>query len=103
MDIYEKELKTRGTKFFGGSKPGFVDYMMWPWVERIDIYPFILGDKYEELDKNRFSKFLEWRKSMKQDPAVKATILPGEVHFNFFQSYFRNKNIDVEQVLAAKL
>lgn len=34
LDLYEKELRVRKTKFFGGSKPGMLDYMIWPWCER---------------------------------------------------------------------
>lgn len=34
LDLFEKELKSRNTKFFGGSKPGMLDYMIWPWCER---------------------------------------------------------------------
>lgn len=33
---FEDELKRRATVFFGGSeKPGMLDYMIWPWFERI--------------------------------------------------------------------
>jgi glutathione S-transferase len=34
LDLFEEELKKRGTKFFGGAKPGMLDYMIWPWCER---------------------------------------------------------------------
>lgn len=34
LDVFEQELKNRGTKFYGGSKPGMLDYMVWPWCER---------------------------------------------------------------------
>lgn len=34
LDVFEHELKERKTKFFGGSKPGMLDYMIWPWCER---------------------------------------------------------------------
>ena len=30
----EEELQSRGT-FLGGEQPGYVDYMIWPWLERI--------------------------------------------------------------------
>ena len=38
LDIYEKELRERKTQFFGGSKPGMLDYMIWPWCERSGKY-----------------------------------------------------------------
>lgn len=34
LDVFEEELKMRGAKFYGGSKPGMLDYMIWPWCER---------------------------------------------------------------------
>lgn len=91
MDLFEAELGTRESKFFGGSKPGFVDYMIWPWIERTDAFPFVLGDSYEEIDKVRYSKFLEWKDLMKQDPAVKVSILSGENHYEFYKSYVSGK------------
>lgn len=89
LDVFEAELKKRGTKFYGGAKPGFVDYMIWPWCERTDAFAFMLGDKYE-MDKVRFFKLLEWKDAMKQDAAVKAVIISGENHFKFRQSYLNS-------------
>jgi len=103
LDIYEEELKTRGTKFFGGSKPGFVDYMIWPFCERTDAHPYILGENYQEMDKNRHARLNEWKELMKQDPAVQATITPGDVHFKFFESYFRSKKAYYEDAVLPKL
>ena len=31
---FEKELVDRGTPFFFGDRPGMLDLMIWPWVER---------------------------------------------------------------------
>ena len=41
LDIFEEELKKRGTKFYGGSKPGMVDYMIWPYCERTGRFNFL--------------------------------------------------------------
>lgn len=35
LEFLQEELKSRGTKFLGGGHPGYVDYMIWPWFERI--------------------------------------------------------------------
>lgn len=87
LDVFEDELKKRGTKFFGSAaKPGFVDYMIWPWCERTDAFAFMLGDKYE-LDKVRFNKLLEWKDAMKQDTAVQSFIISGENHYKFRVSH----------------
>jgi glutathione S-transferase len=87
LDIFEAELKTRGTKFFHGDKPGFVDYMIWPWCERTDAFVYVIGDKFE-LDKVRFKLLLEWKDAMKQDSAVKSVLISGENHYKFRKSQF---------------
>ena len=34
----EKELEKRSTSFFNGqSLPGMLDYMIWPWMERLEV------------------------------------------------------------------
>ena len=35
IDLIQSELKQRGTKFLDGDQPGFADYMIWPWFERL--------------------------------------------------------------------
>lgn len=92
-------MKKRGSKFFGGVKPGMVDYMIWPWLERTDILPLIIGDSYE-MDKTRFAKIIEWKTEMKQDSAVKATALSGEDYLKFRDAYLDNPdnpNCDILQ------
>lgn len=47
LDVFEEELKKRGTKFFGGSKPLMTDYMIWPWCERTGwFYIFFMCNKF---------------------------------------------------------
>ena len=41
LETFEDELQKRDTTFFGGSAPGYLDYMIWPWFERINIFPRI--------------------------------------------------------------
>ena len=38
INLIQSELKQRGTKFLDGDQPGFVDYMIWPWFERLLIF-----------------------------------------------------------------
>jgi len=37
LQTVETELKKRSSKFFCGEQPGMLDYMMWPWLERISV------------------------------------------------------------------
>lgn len=57
LDLYEAELKTRGTPFFFGDQPGMLDYMIWPWCERSDMLKYLVGDKYA-LDNARYPKLV---------------------------------------------
>lgn len=57
LDKFEAELKKRGDVFYGGKKPGMLDYMIWPWCERFAVFKYIVGDKYE-MDKERYPKLV---------------------------------------------
>ena len=41
VEAFERELSSRGSAFFAGDQPGWLDYMIWPWFERIDSYSLI--------------------------------------------------------------
>jgi glutathione S-transferase len=84
LQLYEDELRKRGTKYFGGKKPGMLDYMIWPGCERSNVIS-LLSDKYE-LDNERFSKLIEWRDTMSKDQAVKASYASPDNHLKFLQS-----------------
>ncbi|XP_054013100.1 pyrimidodiazepine synthase-like [Hylaeus anthracinus] len=66
---YEDELKSRGTTFFGGTQPGMLDIMMWPWVERRKSLSLIYKEHIIIKDA-RFSQLMEWTKEMKAQPFV---------------------------------
>ncbi|XP_039965740.1 pyrimidodiazepine synthase-like [Bactrocera tryoni] len=85
LDIFEKELSSRGTPYFGGEKPGMLDYMIWPWFERAEMLKYLLAEKFE-LNKERFSKLVAWRDLMINDPAVKGHYLDGETHAKFMKA-----------------
>ncbi|KAH8269986.1 hypothetical protein KR018_001703, partial [Drosophila ironensis] len=85
LGIYEDELKQRATDFFGGSSPGMLDYMIWPWCERFAALKYDRGDGLE-LDPQRFALLLKWRDLMLQDRAVKVFFLDGETHAKYMKS-----------------
>jgi len=82
LDKFEYELKKRGTKFFGGSEAGMVDYMIWPWMERIPLLKF----RGFELDQDRYPKLVEWSTRMIADSAVNVHYLPAEFHAKYWQT-----------------
>lgn len=53
LDLYEDELRRRCTAFFGGKKPGGLDYAVWPWFERTDLVKTLVGNKFF-FDRKRF-------------------------------------------------
>lgn len=57
LDKFEEELKKRDNVFFDGKKPGMLDFMIWPWCERIAMFKFVVGDKYE-MDIKRYPKLV---------------------------------------------
>ncbi|XP_068220330.1 pyrimidodiazepine synthase-like isoform X2 [Palaemon carinicauda] len=85
LDIYEVELKKRGTKFFGGEKPGMLDYMIWPWAERICVLQEISGDVF--LTEERYPTIISWTSSMCEDPVIKAVIIPAQVYKHYWQTF----------------
>ncbi|EDV96331.1 pyrimidodiazepine synthase [Drosophila grimshawi] len=84
-DIFESELAKRGTPYFGGSKPGFVDYMIWPWFERLAVLKFAVKERYS-FDVKRFAKLNAWIELLLQDKVVKSFFVKPEDHVEFFST-----------------
>ncbi|XP_066984931.1 pyrimidodiazepine synthase-like isoform X1 [Macrobrachium rosenbergii] len=100
LDIYESELKKRKTKFYGGAKPGMLDYMIWPWAERICVLQEISGDKF--LTEERYPVLMSWMELMMSDPPVAETYLPLEAHM-YFISTFDGKAQEVKHKEVSRL
>ncbi|XP_017771680.1 PREDICTED: pyrimidodiazepine synthase-like [Nicrophorus vespilloides] len=67
LNVFEEELKKRGTVYFGGSNPGMVDYMLWPWGERAKTIGIILGEKLPILDGD-LPCLRSWKKAIRNHP-----------------------------------
>ncbi|XP_036142677.1 pyrimidodiazepine synthase-like isoform X2 [Monomorium pharaonis] len=85
LEFFDRELTRRETPFFGGSKPGMLDLMIWPCYERVDIIRIIKGEQFV-IPRDRFLRLLEWRVAMKEDPAVSGSFLDTEVHAKYMRS-----------------
>ncbi|PSN30060.1 Pyrimidodiazepine synthase [Blattella germanica] len=99
LETYEKELASRGTVFFGGYTPGMLDYMIWPWFERIEALKVLGGDKLA-IPKNRIPKLQNWTKLMVQDDAVKVSYISPENHAKFLKS-FATGSVDYDVIKKA--
>lgn len=71
MEPFENELKLKGTTFFGGDKPGMIDYMLWPWAERAKVLDYLVEQKLP-FSEDSIPTLHEWKKNMLTDSAVQA-------------------------------
>ncbi|KAM6956434.1 glutathione S-transferase omega-1-like [Aplochiton taeniatus] len=77
-------LVSKKAKFFGGDSITMIDYMMWPWFERLEIFELNhCLDKTPELQK--------WTECMLEDHAVKETIHSTDTYKAFYKTYFEGK------------
>lgn len=79
--MLNKDLVKKKTKFFGGDYITMIDYMMWPWFERLETCGVkCLLDSTPELK--------QWTTLMEQDPAVKACSYSTDTYNAFFQTAY---------------
>ncbi|KAF5282458.1 hypothetical protein FQA39_LY17573 [Lamprigera yunnana] len=71
LSVFEIELDQRKTTFFGGDKPGMVDFMLWPWAERAESISLALGEKLL-FGSNDFPKLCAWSKTMRKNSIVES-------------------------------
>jgi len=87
LGIYDKELQSRGTIFFGGPKAGMLDYMMWPWIERLPVLTKLYGNKFPlDVILKENATLGNWITEMKIEPAVAKVIIPSDVHYQYILS-----------------
>ncbi|XP_056465346.1 glutathione S-transferase omega-1-like [Gadus chalcogrammus] len=79
-----EHLKTKKSNYMAGDSITMIDYMMWPWFERMEgmqLKHFLDGTP--ELKK--------WTERMLEDPAVKETLHAPDTHIGFYTSYIAGK------------
>ncbi|XP_023013040.2 pyrimidodiazepine synthase isoform X2 [Leptinotarsa decemlineata] len=74
---FEDELGKRGTKFFGGEKPGMLDFMLWPWAERSGCVSLKLG-KTLPLGEDDLPRLRMWKTEMKKYPVCAELFISSE-------------------------
>ncbi|KAL1517708.1 hypothetical protein ABEB36_001440 [Hypothenemus hampei] len=90
-----EELVKRGTPFFGGAKPGMVDFMLWPWAEFTPLVRKKLGVEKLPLSDDRLPNIRQWAKSMKEVPVIKELQVPPEVFIEFSEAR-KNNSLDYD-------
>ena len=96
LDFMDKELKSKGTKFFSGNEVGMYDLMVWPWMERLPVYNILYPGEGLEVPKE-FGNLLVWIKDMWELPAVKAYGLKADIHAKFYVQYF-SEHVDFDML-----
>ncbi|XP_030749985.1 pyrimidodiazepine synthase-like isoform X3 [Sitophilus oryzae] len=94
----EDELTVRGTKFFGGDKPGMVDYMLWPWAERAGTIAIKLGKKLP-IEDNQIPNLRAWRKALKVDPVASELYHGPEIFWKVAQFKLKNAEPNYDSIL----
>lgn len=84
LDFLQSQLKSRGSKFLDGSEPGYADYMIWPWFERVLTY-----DKGHKcyIEPKTYILLREYLNHMLADPAVSQYVVPKEIFDKFHTAY----------------
>ncbi|KAH8371180.1 hypothetical protein KR093_006414, partial [Drosophila rubida] len=85
VDIFEKELEQRGTPYFSGEKPGFVDYMIWPWFERLCVADYFFKGR-SSFDKQRYVKISAWLELITKDEVVQSHYATPEQHLVYWKT-----------------
>ncbi|XP_003787239.1 glutathione S-transferase omega-2 isoform X2 [Otolemur garnettii] len=83
LELFCKILDYQNTCFFGGDCISMIDYLLWPWFERLDVYG--IADCVSHTPALRL-----WIAAMKQDPVVCALLLEKSVFQGYLSLYFQN-------------
>jgi len=67
--------------------------MVWPWIERIDVFE---DKKNFKVDSTKFPRLRAYIEAMKQLPAVKETIISREKHLYFINEFLARREPDYE-------
>jgi len=76
--------------FFSGNQVGYVDYMIWPWIERLGSVD-ILSKGQLAVTHEKYPKFAAYIDRMKAVPEIQAFLLDVATHVKFLQSRMEGK------------
>uniref|UniRef100_A0A2K6MBI8 Glutathione S-transferase omega n=1 Tax=Rhinopithecus bieti TaxID=61621 RepID=A0A2K6MBI8_RHIBE len=83
LELFCKILEYQNTTFFGGTCTSMIDYLLWPWFERLDVYG--IADCVSHTPALRL-----WISAMKWDPTVCALLMDKSIFQGFLNLYFQN-------------
>lgn len=79
----ESVLTARQGGYFGGNAVQMLDFMLWPWFERMLILAKVVPQKFSLED---YSALCEWTKKMSECPSVQKCRLDSRQFLEFFKS-----------------
>ncbi|KAM9061684.1 glutathione S-transferase omega-1 [Sarcophilus harrisii] len=79
----EEILCRQKTTFLGGNSVSMIDYLIWPWFERLESYE--IADCVEHTPALKL-----WIDAMKKDPTVESLLTDLKTYKGFFELYFQN-------------
>lgn len=87
LEYIQNLLVKRNTNFiYSDDQPGYADYLIWPWFERLPVLiKFSKGAL--EIPKDKFERLLTYIENMKKDPAVSQYLLDESTHVKFINNY----------------
>lgn len=89
--VYEEALND---KYFNGSKPGMLDYIIWPWFEML---PMVSKQGFVLNADGKLPKLAAWCQAMLADETVTKTKVPADIFQKFMKTMEEgNPNYDVE-------
>ncbi|XP_029466198.1 glutathione S-transferase omega-1-like [Rhinatrema bivittatum] len=84
-----EQLVPGDTQFLGGDSVSMVDYMIWPWFERLA--PLSMEEYL-----NDAPKLKKWVEAMMEDPVVKELLTSPEDHKGFMELYLARDPEDAD-------
>jgi glutathione S-transferase len=90
LEKFEKILAESGKPYFRGDKAGMVDYMIFPWFERLPLLKEIHGSALT-FPEDKLPTLAAWFRRMETDPAVIACSNQKSKSLNFLKAYVAGK------------
>lgn len=90
LEFFEKTLEK---DFFGGDKHAMVDFMIWPWFERLPILKSAINF---DINAEKFPKMTAWVNRMQELPTIKKIWIKPESYIKYFSGYPSNLDYDFE-------
>jgi glutathione S-transferase len=86
-ELYESLLHQN---YFAGDRPGYADFMSWPWIERLSAVE-IASEGRLAVNPEKYPKFAAYIERMKAIPEIKTFLLDGPTHLKFIDGVATGK------------